>query len=1175
MNTELAKASLEDKYTVERGRVFLTGTQALIRLLMLQRARDQLAGLNTAGFVSGYRGSPLGGFDQALWRAQKHLEQHHIKFQPGVNEDLAATAIWGTQQVTMFPKARYDGVFGMWYGKGPGVDRCGDVFKHANAAGTAKHGGVLVLAGDDHAAKSSTLPHQSEHIFKACLIPHLNPSNVQDYLDLGLHGYAMSRFSGCWIAFKCVTDVVESGASVIVDPTRIQTRIPQDFALPGGGLNIRWPDGILEQEARILDYKVYAAIAYARANGLDKIVFDSPKARLGIVTTGKSFGDVMQALSDLGIDQETARHIGLRVYKVALSWPLEPQGARRFAEGLEEILVVEEKRQVIEYQIKEELYNWKEGVRAPRVVGKFDDSGEWSRSGGQPAGTWLLPAHYEHSPAMVARAIGQRLEKLGMTKALGSQFRERLAFLDFKEKVLARPRVTAVRQPYFCSGCPHNTSTRVPEGSRAVAGIGCHFMAQWMDRKTSTFTHMGAEGVPWIGQAPFTDERHIFANIGDGTYFHSGILAIRAAVAAKVTMTYKILYNDAVAMTGGQRVEGPLDPAIISRQIAAEGVKPIVVVTDEPEKYPHGTAWAPGVTIRHRDDLDAVQRELREVPGVSALIYDQTCASEKRRRRKRNEYPDPAKRVVINEMVCEGCGDCSVKSNCLSVEPLETEFGRKRLINQSSCNKDYSCVKGFCPSFVTVEGGRLKKTRSASKATEADEFSQLAEPDSPDLKTPYGILVTGIGGTGVITIGQILAMAAHLEDKGVSVLDMSGLAQKYGAVMSHVQVAARPQDIHATRLDTGGAHLVLGCDLIVTASTEALAKMAPSRTRAVVNASVTPTAEFVKNPNWVLPGSDLQTDIRETVEDAQFVAATELAAALMGDAIATNMFILGYAYQKGWIPLAGESLERAIELNGVAVDFNKKSFLWGRLAAADQEKVKRIAAPAEVISIDQHFSRNLDELIERRTKFLTEYQNAAYAQRYRALVDKVRRLEAERVNSSKLAEAVARYYHKLLAYKDEYEVARLHANGEFRKKIEGMFEGDYKTFFYLAPPLLAKLDPVTGEPRKMRFGSWMMPVFKILSSLRWLRGTPLDIFGYSEERRTERALIREYEETLERLLAGLTPQNHALAVQIAAIPDEIRGFGYIKARNLAPARKKRDELLARFAAGPAAERAAA
>ena len=1151
--------SLEDKYTLANGTVFLTGMQALARLMMLQRERDVRAGLNTAGFISGYRGSPLGGFDQTLARARAHLEKSHVRFQPGLNEDLAATAIWGTQQLNLFPGANYDGVFSMWYGKGPGVDRCGDVFKHANAAGTSKHGGVLVLAGDDHGAKSSTLPHQSEHIFKACLIPVLNPANVQDYLDLGLHGFAMSRYSGCWVAFKCVTDIVESGASVVVDANRVAVRTPGDFVLPPDGLNIRWPDGILEQEARILDWKVYAALAYVRANGLDRIVYDSPKARLGIVTTGKSYGDVMQALNDLGITKDVARDIGLRVYKVAMSWPLEPQGARRFADGLEEILVVEEKRQLIEYQIKEELYNWKEGVRAPRVVGKFDDSGEWSRSGGRPAGTWLLPAHYEHSPAMVAKAIAQRLEKLGMANRLGSQFRDRLAFLDFKEKILRRPRVTAVRQPYFCSGCPHNTSTRVPEGSRATAGIGCHFMAVWMNRSTATFTHMGAEGAPWIGQAPFTKEKHIFANLGDGTYFHSGILAIRAAVAAKVRMTYKILYNDAVAMTDGQRHDGPLDPPTISRQLAAEGVAPIVVVTDEPTKYPAATAWAKGVTIRHRDDLDAVQRELRETNGVSALIYDQTCASEKRRRRKRDEYPDPAKRVLINEMVCEACGDCSVKSNCLSVEPLETEFGRKRQINQSSCNKDYSCVKGFCPSFVTIEGGRLRKGKAAPKETEGE----VPSPQIPSLAAPYGILVTGIGGTGVITIGQIIGVAAHVEGKGVTVLDMSGLAQKYGAVMSHVQVAASPDQMHATRIDTGCANLVLGCDLVVTASTESLAKMAPKRTRALVNASVTPTAEFVRNPNWQLPGTDLTKDVAESCEKAEFVEATAIATGLMGDAIATNMFMLGYAYQKGWIPLAAESLERAIELNGVAVEFNRKSFVWGRRAALDLEKVRRIAMPAEVIPIEQHFSRNLDELIERRVRFLTEYQNRAYADRYRALVEKVR------AKDEKLAEIVARNYAKLLAYKDEYEVARLHADPNFRKKIETMFEGDYRVVYHLAPPLL------TRKEEKMRFGPWMLPVFKVLRNFKFLRGSALDPFGYTQERRTERALISEYEDTVARLLARLNSQNQALALEIAAIPDEIRGFGHIKARNLAPARKKWQELLARYEAGQPAQRAAA
>jgi indolepyruvate ferredoxin oxidoreductase len=982
----------------------------------------------------------------------------------------------------------------------------------------------------------------------------------------------MSRFSGCWIAFKCVTDVVESGASVVVDVERVKTIIPEDFVLPPGGLNIRWPDAILDQEARILDYKVYAALAYCRVNGLDRIVWDSPRARFGIATAGKSYGDVMEALSSLGLTKEICEDIGIRVYKIAMTWPLEPQGARRFAEGLEEILVVEEKRQLIEYQIKEELYNWKEGVRAPRVVGKFDDSGEWSRSGGQPAGTWLLPAHYEHSPAMVAKAIAQRLEKLGLTEKLGSQFRDRLAFLGFKEKVLAKPRVTAIRQPYFCSGCPHNTSTRVPEGSRATAGIGCHFMAVWMDRKTSTFTHMGAEGAPWIGQAPFTKEKHIFANLGDGTYFHSGLLAIRAAVAAKVSMTYKILYNDAVAMTGGQRHDGPLDPAMISRQIAAEGVKPIVIVTDEPEKYPHGTNWAPGVTIRHRDELDQVQRELREVSGVSALIYDQTCASEKRRRRKKNEFPDPAVRAVINEMVCEGCGDCSVKSNCLSVEPLETEFGRKRVINQSSCNKDYSCLKGFCPSFVTVEGGRLKKGKSAAKAV--DEFPELPNPSLPELQTPYGILITGIGGTGVITIGQIIGVAAHLEGKGVSVLDMSGLAQKYGAVMSHVQVAARPENLNATRIDTGGASLVVGCDLVVTASTEAVSKMSSSLTRSVVNASVTPTAEFVKNPNWQLPGSDLQGDIREASQAADFVAATEVASGLMGDAIATNMFMLGYAFQKGWVPVSAEALERAIELNGVAVEFNCKSFLWGRRAAVDLERVRRIATPADVIPIDQHFSRNLDELVERRVKFLTGYQDAAYAEKYRTLVEKVHTAEKEKINSSKLTEAVARYYAKLLAYKDEYEVARLHCGGEMRKKIEGMFEGDYKVVYHLAPPLFAKTDPLTGEPKKIKFGPWMGAIFRVLAALKGLRGTSFDVFSYTAERRMERALIAEYEADVEKLLAKLSTGNHSLAVQIASIPEEIRGFGHIKTRNVATARKKRTELLGKFETAHA-ERAAA
>ncbi len=1161
---DLAKASLDDKYALDSGRVFLTGTQALVRLPMMQRDRDLAAGLNTAGFVSGYRGSPLGGVDQSFHGARKFLEQHHVKFQPGVNEDLAATAIWGTQQVNLFQGAKYDGVFSMWYGKGPGVDRCGDVFKHGNAAGTSKHGGVLVLAGDDHAAKSSTLAHQSEHILKACLIPVLNASNVQEYLDYGLHGFAMSRYSGCWIGFKCVTDVVESGASVDVDPHRVNVVIPQDFVLPPGGLNIRWPDGILEQEARLLDYKVYAALAYVRANKLDRIVWDSPQARLGIVTTGKSFGDTMQALADLGIDEMVARDIGLRVYKVAMPWPLEPQGARRFAEGLEEILVIEEKRQLIEYQIKEELYTWEEGKRPPRVVGKFDDNGEWSQSAGQPAGTWLLPAQYEHSPAIVARALAKRFAKLGLDKALGDRYRARLAFLDAKEKALARPRVTSVRQPYFCSGCPHNTSTRVPEGSRATAGIGCHFMAVWMDRNTSTFTHMGGEGAPWIGQAPFCDTKHIFANIGDGTYFHSGLMAIRAAVSAKVTMTYKILFNDAVAMTGGQHHDGPLDPPTISRQVAAEGVSPIVVVTDEPDKYPPGTNWAPGVTIRHRDELDQVQRELREQPGVSALIYDQTCASEKRRRRKRNEYPDPAKRAVINEAVCEGCGDCSTKSNCLSVEPLETEFGRKRRINQSTCNKDFSCVKGFCPSFVTVEGGELKRGKPAPKSDAGDDFPALPEPALPALDVPCNALVTGIGGTGVVTIGQILAMAGHLEGKGVSVLDMSGLAQKGGPVMSHVKIARSPEELHAARIGTGSAALVIGCDLVVTASAEALGTMSAEGTHAVVNATTAPTAEFVKDPNWQLPGSDLQHDVRQACREADFIAAAETATSLMGDSIATNMFMLGYAYQKGWVPLSAVAIERAIELNGVAVEFNRKSFVWGRRNAVDPERVRRAAAPAEVIAIGEHFSRTLQELVERRVKLLTDYQDTAYAARYTSLVERIRKAEASATGGDELARAVARYFAKLLAYKDEYEVARLYTDGAFGKKIESMFQGDYKLVFHLAPPLLAKPGANAGEPGKMQFGPWMMTAFRLLAKMKRLRGTALDVFGHTAERRMERELISEYERTMEEIAARLSHENHALAVQIASLPESIRGFGHLKAKSAAEARSKREALLARL-----------
>jgi len=1159
----LRDVSLDDKYELGSGRAYMTGVQALVRLLMMQRQRDAAAGLNTAGFVSGYRGSPLGGLDQALWSAEKFLTRAHIKFQPGLNEDLAATSIWGTQQVNLYPGAKYDGVFSMWYGKGPGVDRCGDVFKHANFAGTSKHGGVLVLAGDDHAAKSSTLPHQSDHQFSAAMMPVLYPSSVQEIIDLGLHGWAMSRYSGCWVGFKCVADTVESSASVLIDPDRVQIVMPDDFPLPSDGVHIRWPDAFLATEARMQDYKIYAALHYCRVNKLNRIVIDSPKPRLGIITSGKSYLDVRQALDDLGITEADAAEIGIRLFKVAMPWPLEPEGVRQFAEGLSEILVVEEKRQIVEYQLKEQLYNWRDDVR-PRVVGKFDEKGEWVR----PHGDWLLPATAELTPAMIARVIAQRIERLDLHPRTMERIKNRVAFINNKEAALAKPRMTLQRVPYFCSGCPHNTSTKVPEGSRATAGIGCHVMAIWMDRSTSAFTHMGGEGVPWIGLAPFTDEKHIFANLGDGTYYHSGILAIRAAVAANVNITYKILYNDAVAMTGGQPFDGPLSPATIARQVAAEGVKTIVVVSDDPEKYPAGT-FASDIEIHHRDDLDKVQRTLRETPGVTVLLYDQTCAAEKRRRRKRGKYPDPAKRVVINELVCEGCGDCGVKSNCVSVAPVETEFGRKRTIDQSSCNKDYSCVNGFCPSFVTVEGGSLRKPKKAA----AGDFSSLPDPVLASSADPYGILITGIGGTGVVTIGALLGMAGHLEGKGVSVLDMAGLAQKNGAVVSHVRIADSPDQLHATRIAAGEARLVLACDILTSVADDSLAKMQKGVTKALVNTALVMPADFTRNADLRFPLGSMEKEIKDAVSpgDAEFLDATKLATGLMGDSIATNLFMVGYAFQRGLLPLSKESILRAIKLNATAVESNTQSFNWGRLAAVDRERVVAAAIPGEKPD-SQRLSTSFDEIVSRRSQFLTGYQDAPYAKRYVDFVTKVLAAESARVpGMTSLGEAVARYYFKLLAIKDEYEVARLYTDGEFMNRVSAQFEGDYKLRFHLAPPLTNAADAQTGEARKSSYGPWMMSAFRVIAKMKGLRGSAVDIFGKTAERRMERQLITDYEALINELLPHLAAHNHAIAVELASIPEHIRGYGHVKNRHLAAAKAKEAELVASFRAARPAE----
>jgi indolepyruvate ferredoxin oxidoreductase len=1164
----LASVTLDDKYTAHEGRVYLNGMQALTRLAIMQRQRDTAAGLNTAGYVTGYRGSPLGGLDQAMVAAKKHLQEHQITFQPGVNEDLAATAVWGTQQLDLFGDSRYDGVFGMWYGKGPGVDRCGDVFRHANLSGTARHGGVLVLAGDDHTCKSSTTAHQTEYAFMDYGIPVLNPANIQEFLDYGLYGWAASRYSGCWIAMKVVADNCDSSASVYVDPSRIDIRIPEDFELPEGGLNIRKAStpfitvAALEQEYLLHKYKLYAALAFARANKLNKVMIDGPNRRFGIVTCGKTYMDVRQALDDLGIDDDYARRIGLSLYKIGMTWPLEREGVRHFAEGLEEILVVEEKRALMENQLKEQLYNWKESVR-PKVVGKFDESGEW-----------ILPSADELTPARIARVIAKRIARFHTSPAI----EERLKFLEAKERALTGYKPAIRRVAYFCSGCPHNTSTKVPEGSRALAGIGCHIMANWMDRSTETFTQMGGEGATWIGQAPFSKTGHVFQNLGDGTYYHSGLLAIRAAVAAGVNITYKILVNDAIAMTGGQVIEGQVRVDTLTRQVHAEGVRRIAVVSNNTDQYRQGADFADGVTLHHRDDLDAVQRELREIAGVSVIVYDQHCATELRRRRKRGSVPDPDQRTFINQRVCEGCGDCSVQSNCIAIEPVETAFGRKRRINQSACNKDFSCLKGYCPSFVTVRGATPR--RRGAIASGSLDIHRLAGalplPGTRSTAVPYSVLITGIGGSGVVTLGALLGMAAHLEGQGCSVLDVAGLAQRNGPVTSHIRIADTPEQLHATRI--AAADLIIGSDIVVTAGRDVIARIYPQRTRAVVNSHVAPTSAFASNPDLDLSAQTMQDAIatRAGAGAVEFVAATELAYALLGNEVAANLFLVGYALQRGWLPITLAALERAIVLNGVAVEMNRASLAWGRLAAHDLATVQRSAGRDAAVAVAEPEPENLAALVERNAAELALYQDAAYAQRYRQWVERARRAEQSIAGAGDaLALAVARYYFKLLAYKDEYEVARLYSAPEFMARLREEFEGDFSIEFNMAPPLLQRRDPSTGRYRKRTFGPWMLHAFKWLARLKRLRGTRFDPLGYSHHRRMERQLIEDYEQTLDSLLQKLDADNHDTAVEIAALPEFIRGYDIVKERNIEQTRSRREQLLARFHRGRAAQRIAA
>ncbi len=1138
-SSPLAEVSLADKYEKRTGRIFLTGVQALVRLPLIQRERDRAAGLNTAGFISGYRGSPLGTYDNALWGAKALLEANDITFQPGVNEDLAATALWGTQQVALQDDATVDGVFGIWYGKGPGVDRTTDAFKHANAAGTSKHGGVLVLAGDDHGCQSSTTAHQSEQVLVAAMIPLLNPATVADYLEFGLFGFALSRYSGCWVALKAVAEAVEGSATVDLDHDRVQFVEPVGFEMPPGGLSIRWPDPPLDQEQRLHGPRMDAVRAFARANRIDRVVLDAPDARLGIATTGKAYLDVRQALADLGIDDARARALGIRLYKIGLSWPLEPEGARAFARGLDDILVVEEKRAFVEDQLVRLLYG--EPAR-PRIHGKETAAGE-------P----LLPSSGELTPLQVASAIaGLLVHRHGSLPDIVRAL-ERGASLA---EVAGTKPVYPARTPFFCSGCPHNTSTRVPEGSRALGGIGCHWLAVLMPRSTATYSHMGGEGAAWIGQSRYVRNRHVFQNIGDGTYFHSGLLAIRAAAASGVDITYKILYNDAVAMTGGQPVDGNLTVPQIVAQVQAEGARHVTIVTDRPERYGRGVLPS-DVPVHHRDDLDRIQRELREMPGLTVLVYDQTCAAEKRRRRKRGKLDDPPARVFINERVCEGCGDCGVQSNCVSVQPLPTELGIKRTIDQSACNKDYSCVKGFCPSFVTVTGGTPRKAGS-----EAEPPVDLPLPALAPLSEPYGILVTGIGGTGVLTVSALLGMAAHVEGKACTTLDFTGMAQKNGAVTSHVRIAREASSLHAARLSAGGASLLLGCDLAVAAQPSSLARLEGGTTRAVVNTHATPTAAFVFEKGYDLKPDAMRAALAARVGDAvEGIDATTLAGRLLGDTIGANLLLLGYAFQKGWLPVSHAAIERAIELNGTAVAAGKKAFAWGRLAAHDRAAVERAAGIVERPAA----SRTLDEWMERHVAWLTAYQDAAYAERYRRALTPVI-AAARRVNAGDaLPLAAAKSLYRLMAYKDEYEVARLYSDGTFARALADTFDGDVTVSVHLASPLFARKDPQTGVPRKRQYGPWMLRAMRTLARMRRLRGTAFDPFGRTEERRMERALVADFEVVLADIASLLRADNVVVATALAGAPEEMRGFGHVKARNVAVARMRMAQLRGRLA----------
>ncbi len=1141
----LETVSLDDKYTQDSGRIFITGIQALVRLPMIQEERDRAIGLNTAGYITGYRGSPLGGYDLQLWQAQEHLEQHKIIFQPGINEDLAATAVWGTQQAELGDSGKYDGVFCIWYGKGPGVDRSGDAMRHANLAGTSKWGGVLAALGDDHACESSTTAHQSEYALVNTMMPILNPSGVQDILDFGLAGWALSRYSGCWVGLKCVHDTVEATASIEINSRESRIAVPEEFELPAGGVNIRWPDTPLEQEARLHEYKLPAVQAFWAANNYDRIVFDSSEAEFGIVTTGKSYSDVRRALNELRIDERQARRFGIRLYKIAMSWPLEREKLFRFAKNLKKIVVVEEKRGLVEDQMKTLLYG---RLNCPVIVGKQNEFGET-----------LFSAKGRLDAMQIASVIGEQI----LSTTHSDSLQERLGYVN-RQINMATELAPIQRVPYFCAGCPHNSSTKVPEGSIALAGIGCHYMALWMDRSTERFTQMGGEGASWIGESLFSKREHVFQNIGDGTYLHSGLLAVRAAVASETNMTFKLLYNDAVAMTGGQPFDGPLSSSQIAKQLLAEGVRKVTLATDEPEKFREKNLLG-NVDVVHRREMDLIQREFRNEPGVTAIIYDQTCAAEKRRRRKRGTFPDPPIRAFINTAVCEGCGDCGIQSNCVAVIPENTEFGRKRRIDQSACNKDYSCVEGFCPSFVTIHGGNLRKPVLVDTEAMFDS-SELPEPQLPNIDQEYAIVVSGVGGTGVITSGAILGMAAHLSGLGCSILDMTGLAQKGGAVVTHIILAKKQEDITSMHVSTGSAALSIGGDLIVAASKHVQSSMRRDKTHAVVNDYEMMPGEFTRKKDLVFPHAKLTEAIREAAgsDNVTFLDANACTEVLFGDTMMVNMFLIGVAFQQGHIPVPLESIERAIELNGRSVELNLQALHRGRQYIAEPEKFSMAVhgSKNQEDSEKLKMHQTIEELISHRASMLVEYQDAKCARRYQQFVEAAKKAESEHApGMSGFAEGVARYYYKLLAYKDEYEVARLLTSYEFHTQLGKQFEGDYSIRFHLAPPMLAKRNPVTGLPIKQEYGPKMMVVLKLLARMKFLRNTVLDPFARSEDRKLERQLIADYESVVTEVTKRLNAENHRVAVELACYPETIRGFGHVKRQSVTETQSRVEQLL--------------